>query len=388
MCLIYKLKNLFNKEKNFFPPIYQKNGEKTKIAVAISGGVDSSVALAILKKKKYNVIGIYFKSYKPDGDISYCKKEGTDAKKICHFLNVPFFVFDLQKEYKEKVFDYMINEYKKGNIPNPDIFCNKFIKFGIFFEKALKELKIDYMATGHYAKHIINKDENLLMQAVDKNKDQTYFLSQINKEILKSIIFPLGNFFKKEVREKAKEFKLFTAEKKDSQGLCFIQKKINIRTFLKKYLEKKDGDILNLKNEIIGKHNGVYFYTIGQRYGFEIFSKFKKPDQEKYFVIKKDFKNNKLIIGTRENLKNNQNSCSEKIQITNLNLLKDIDLEKSKNLTGRIRHRGELINIEKILIINKNVIKVIFEKKQKSISSGQFLVIYQKKICVGGGVII
>ena len=386
MNLLKKIKNISQKDDNFFPEVLKENGKKTKIIVALSGGVDSSVALAVLKEKGYDVKGVYFKTYKPDGDRSYCRKEGGDAKRICEFLNVPFESYDLQSEYKEKVFDYMISEYKIGRTPNPDVFCNKFIKFGVFLEEALLD-NADYIATGHYAKHFVEKENHFLVKSKDLKKDQTYFLSQISKKALEKSLFPIGDMEKDAVREKARELGLFTSDKKDSQGICFLQKEINLKKFLQNFIEKKNGDILNKKGERVGKHEGVVFHTIGQRQGFEISPKFKTPNQERLFVIAKDFENNILIVGTKEELREQQSACKKEVVISGLNLFNDVDITKEDNLSGRIRHRGELIDIEKISVNISGAYEIKFEKEQNAIASGQFLAIYQKDKCLGGGVI-
>lgn len=381
------IKNIFvKKEVNFFPPVYKEDGKKTKIIVALSGGVDSSVVLAMLKEKGYSLKGIYFKTYKPDGDKTYCKKEGTDAKKICKSLNVPFEAFDLQKEYKEFVFDYMIGEYKKGKTPNPDIYCNKYIKFGIFLEKSLG-LRADFIATGHYATHVVKQNKHYLVKALDQNKDQTYFLSQISKEALEKTIFPIGDFKKDKVRQKAKKYGLFTFNKKDSQGICFMQKEVDLKKFLQKYIEKKEGDVLNTSGDVVGRHDGVVFYTIGQRHGFTILPEFKTPNQERLFVVQKDFKKNILVVGNRSDLEKHKNIAKKNIIISDLNLFNEVNLEKAKNLTGRIRHRGELIKINKISQ-KQNSIEIQFQKPHTAVASGQFLAIYQNNICLGGGVIV
>ncbi|MCK5589224.1 MAG: tRNA 2-thiouridine(34) synthase MnmA [Candidatus Pacebacteria bacterium] len=386
MNLLKKIKNISQKDDNFFPEVLKENGKKTKIIVALSGGVDSSVALAVLKEKGYDVKGVYFKTYKPDGDRSYCRKEGGDAKRICEFLNVPFESYDLQSEYKEKVFDYMISEYKIGRTPNPDVFCNKFIKFGVFLEEALLD-NADYIATGHYAKHFVEKENHFLVKSKDLKKDQTYFLSQISKKALEKSLFPIGDMEKDAVREKARELGLFTSDKKDSQGICFLQKEINLKKFLQNFIEKKNGDILNKKGERVGRHEGVVFHTIGQRQGFEISPKFKTPNQERLFVIAKDFENNILIVGTKEELREQQSACKKEVVISGLNLFNDVDITKEDNLSGRIRHRGELIDIEKISVNISGAYEIKFEKEQNAIASGQFLAIYQKDKCLGGGVI-
>ncbi len=412
--------------KNFLPPLYKidektQKKEKTKIAVAVSGGVDSSVVVALLKEKGYEVFGMYFKTYKPDGDRTHCQKEGNDAKEICNFLNIPFFVVDLQEEYKNEVFQYMIDFYKKGLTPNPDIFCNKKIKFGHFLEKA-KEKGADFVATGHYAKHFFeenykkNYKKHFLVKAKDQEKDQTYFLSQINQKALAKSIFPLGQFEKKDVRKMAEKYRLFTAEKKDSQGICFIQKEVKIKDFLSEFIEKKTGDILNIDREKIGEHDGVTFFTIGQRHGFEIFPRKKTPNQEKLFIIKKDFQKNTITVAGKKYLEKVKNNLEKnEIFMKNFNFISGDNFEKNKEYFGRIRHRGELIsckieNLEnfseekklKKIKENKNNLenqeevkglkkkiekkyKVIFSRPQKAVAKGQFLAIYENDICLGSG---
>ncbi len=384
----YKIFEFFNfKPKNFYPAVFKANWKKNKIAVALSGGVDSSVTLAILKSKGYDVIGVYFKTYKPDGDRTTCKKEGTDAKNICKILKVPFFAVDLQDEYKKYVFDYMIAEYKAGRTPNPDIYCNKFIKFGVFWKKA-QELGADFLATGHYARHIIKNSKHFLAEGKDQNKDQTYFLSQISSKVLEKVIFPVGDFDKKEIRKMAKKFGLFTAEKKDSQGICFIQKEINLKDFLQNYIEQKKGDILNLNGEVVGSHDGVFFYTIGQRHGFEIDSKFKTPNQPKLFIVDKDIDNNTITVGTKEDLLKKNSASKKEIEINNLNFFaSDIDWSDTENLFARIRHRGQKIKIEKIEK-NNDKMKVFLKKAHSAVAEGQFMAIYKNEICLGGGEIV
>jgi len=381
--------------KNFFPSIKNKEtGKRTKIAVAISGGVDSSVVLAMLKEKGYDVFGVYFKTYKPDGDRTHCKKEGTDAKNICKFLDVPFYSADLQEEYKRDVFEYMIDSYKKGLTPNPDILCNKKIKFGHFFDFAFSK-GAEYVATGHYAKHFhdFKKQKDYLVKAVDEDKDQTYFLSQIKNNSLKKTIFPLGEYEKKDVRKMAEKYGLFTAQKKDSQGICFIQKEVKIKDFLSQFIKTKKGDILDINGKKIGEHDGSIFFTIGQRHGFEIFPKFKKPNQGRIFVISKDLKKNTITVAEKKYLIDIQNKLEvNEIFIKDFNFCLSLDIIEEKIYYGRIRHRGELIKCKvfknKENQKNKWQYKVVFEGYQKSIASGQFLAIYDDNICIGSGVII
>ncbi len=279
----------------------------------------------------------------------------------------------------------MIDTYRQGKTPNPDIYCNRYIKFDIFLERAL-ELGADYIATGHYVRHIVRQEKDFLLRGKDKNKDQSYFLSQIKKGNLKKVIFPLGKMEKSQVRKLAKKYNLFTADKKDSQGICFIQKKINLKDFLKNYIPEKKGKIFNMDNQEIGEHDGTVFYTIGQRHGFKIFPEHKTPNQKRLFIVKKDFKQNILWVGNKEELKDSRNSYKKIIEIKNFNFLVD-NFEKYKNLMGQVRHLGNVFEIEKYEIKNKKI-TFYFGEPVNAVAEGQFLSIYSKDICLGSGEII
>jgi tRNA-specific 2-thiouridylase len=241
-----------------------------------------------------------------------------DAKKICRQLKIPFVFLNLEKEYKKNIFDYMIDSYKKGETPNPDVFCNKFIKFGAFLEVALKN-NADFVAMGHYARVNFNKSKNTfeLLKGLDLNKDQSYFLSSISQYQLSKALFPIGELQKIEVRKIAEENNLLTAKKKDSQGLCFVGK-VNMREFLQNFVEKKEGRVLNLRGEEIGKHEGAIFYTIGERHGFEIFPKFRTPNTPRSFVLKKDIEKNTITIGEK-NIESENILNKKEIQINKVN---------------------------------------------------------------------
>src|SRR3990167_1227454 len=256
------------------------SNKKIKVFVAMSGGVDSSVAALLLQKEAclpvgrgYDLVGCYIKGWYPPGVICNWKEDRRDAMRVCAKLGMPFITVDAEKEYKKEVVDYMISEYKAGRTPNPDIMCNKSVKFGVFLKKALA-MGADYIATGHYARlrlKIKNKKSNLktyeLAIAKDLNKDQSYFLWTLTQEQLKYCLFPLGGLLKSEVRKIAKKNDLATAEKEESQGVCFIGE-FNMEDFLKKYIKQKKGKVVTAGGKIIGEHNGLAFYTIGQRHGF------------------------------------------------------------------------------------------------------------------------
>lgn len=342
----------------------------------MSGGVDSSVSACLLKKSGYDVTGVFIKVWQPDWAVinSGCtwKEDRLDAMRVCAKLDIPFITLDLLKEYKRDVVDYMINEYKLGRTPNPDVMCNRFVKFGGFFTWAMRQ-GADFVATGHYAKI----ENGKLVSGNDKNKDQSYFLWTLKKEQLSKVLFPVGNIEKPQVRKLAKKFDLPNAEKKDSQGLCFIGK-IDVKDFLSHYIENKRGNVLDEKGNVIGEHNGSFFFTIGERHGFNITK--KTPNDEPYFVIGKDIRENTITVANKNNEGHLPNGI-KKIPLKETNWNQG-SIPIGKRLKARSRYREELQNIR---MIDEKTIE--FEKPQYTISPGQSLVIYDGNICLGGGII-
>ena len=246
--------------------------KQKKVFVAMSGGVDSSVSAALLKKQNYAVTGVFIKVWQPNFAECQWRADRLDAMRVCAILGISFLDLDLEKEYKKQIFDYMVKEYKNGKTPNPDVMCNKKIKFGAFLNFALKN-KADFIATGHYThfedpKPAVGQGKKLLT-GIDKNKDQSYFLWTLTQEQLKHCLFPVGGYTTPQVRKMARKFGLPVSQKKDSQGLCFVGK-VDMKKFLERFISQKQGDILNQKGKIIGQHDGVFYYTIGQRHGFAI----------------------------------------------------------------------------------------------------------------------
>lgn len=353
-----------------------------KVVIGMSGGVDSSVAAYILKEQGYEVIGLFMRNWDSyaDGELENAPttKEGicpqevdyNDAKKVCDKLGIPLYRKDFVKEYWDYVFKYFLDELKNGRTPNPDIMCNKYIKLDMFASYAEK-LGADYIATGHYARI---KDGKLL-RAIDDNKDQTYFLSQVTKEQLKNVLFPIGEMTKPDVRALAEKLELNTAKKKDSTGICFIGER-NFNNFLKNYLPNTPGKIVNIEsNEVVGNHIGLMYYTIGQRRGLNI-----GGTEERMFVVGKDLSKNILYIAIGEE---SEYLLSDSCIINNVNYLGDKNIDKC---TAKFRYRMSDVEVE-IKWLNENEILVSYPQGVKRVTPGQSCVLYNGDECLGGGII-
>lgn len=332
--------------------------ERKKVFVAMSGGVDSSVAALLLKRQGYDVVGAHMVCWEGCDN----RDDRRDAMRVAAKLGIGFLTFDFRKEYRERVFEYMVSEYAAGRTPNPDVACNKEIKFGIFLKKAL-EFGASYVATGHY----VRKNGDKLFEAKDKNKDQSYFLWALAPEKLKYCLFPIGDYLKSEVRETAREAGLPTAEKKDSQGLCFVGK-VDFPDFLREILPQKEGAILNSAGEVLGKHDGAHLYTVGQRHGLKIGGL-----REPVYVAARDIQTNTLLVVQKEQ----PELYRSEIEVENLNSFGELPQE----LEVRIRYRQPKQNVS--LFGNK----IIFETPQRGVASGQSCVFYSGEEMLGGGVI-
>jgi tRNA-specific 2-thiouridylase len=293
---------------------------------------------------------------------------------------VPFITLDCEAEYKKEVVDYMIREYSEGRVPNPDVFCNKYVKFGVFLKKSL-EMGADYVATGHYAEVVKNADKFELHESVDKEKDQSYFVYTLGRHELSHALFPIGHMTKPEVRKLAHKFGLPTATKKDSQGLCFIGK-IDMKDFLTHYIKTKEGDVLNTKGEVIGFHDGAIFLTIGQRHGFTVTK--KSGDDPRYFVVSKDLEKNTVTVGSKESDGDKINSIKE-IVLKDLHLISGDEKDIENKISVRIRYRQQKQACE-VKKVNDGW-HVVFDDPQSGIAIGQSAVFYDGDRCLGGGII-
>lgn len=346
--------------------------KKQKVLVGLSGGVDSSVSCAILKEKGYEVEAVFVKVWEPDFIECKWRAEMRDAMRVCAQLEIPFHFLDLEKEYKKEVVDYFISEYKKGSTPNPDIMCNKYMKFGHLFDYAM-EKGFDYVATGHYAQTINGQ----LFRGKDSNKDQSYFLWTLKKDKLKKVLFPIGDLEKNEVRKIAERNDLFNSEKKDSQGVCILGP-IDMKSFLKKYADVKKGDVLNINGEKIGEHEGAILYTIGERHGFKIDDDKKGTEDEILYVVDKDVKKNTITVSVESQ---KLEVKSQKIYIKDVSFVNE-EIREEIEFQTRYRQKPQRGYLEKEA--DNWILKADFKELP---AKGQSVVFYRENECLGGGII-
>lgn len=355
---------------------------KPKVIVGMSGGVDSSVAACILCAQGYHVEGLFMKNWEADDSLDYCAAavDFADAQAVCQQLNIPLHHINFAKEYWEKVFASFLNEYADCRTPNPDILCNKEIKFKAFFNHALT-LGANYIATGHYAQIATIDNNYLLLKAKDANKDQTYFLHAITKETLAKTIFPIGKYYKKEVRNFAKQLGLSNFAKKDSTGICFIGKK-NFKNFLQEFILAQPGLIKADHGETLGEHEGLMFYTLGQRQGLKIGGR-KNSNHEPWYVVAKDATTNTLIVAQGNN---HPMLYSKTLKCSTIHWLNTEPNKFPFSCCARIRYRQ--IDQECIIFRNENLTHhVKFAKPQRAITPGQYIVFYLHNQCLGGAII-
>ena len=344
------------------------------VYVGMSGGVDSSVTAALLLDAGYDVVGVYMKNWSKDLPGHHCtwEEDYQDAKKVATQLGIEFKMYDFENEYRQKVVDYMVAEYQAGRTPNPDIMCNQEIKFKLFLDTAFED-GADYIATGHYARV---KDGKLLV-GIDKNKDQSYFLYRVNEEALKKTIMPIGEMEKPKVREIAKRLGLATAEKKDSQGICFVGK-VGIKEFLETELgPQKPGQIIDQNGKVLGDHEGSLYYTIGQRHGLNVGGGLP------YYVTGKDVKNNQVFVTTDISDKNLWNQT---LTLSDLHWINEAPNSQSE-YTIRTRYRADLVAVKSFKKEGDNYL-IELKDEVRAVTPGQSAVIYENDRVVGGGIVI
>ncbi|PLS15607.1 tRNA 2-thiouridine(34) synthase MnmA [Bacillus sp. M6-12] len=355
-----------------------KAPKDTRVVVGMSGGVDSSVAALLLKKQGYDVVGIFMKNWDDTDENGVCTatEDYNDVIAVCNQIGIPYYAVNFEKQYWDKVFTYFLDEYKAGRTPNPDVMCNKEIKFKAFLEHAVS-LGADYLATGHYAQVEHRDGEYKMLRGIDENKDQTYFLNQLTQEQLEKVMFPLGGIDKSKVREIAKEAGLATATKKDSTGICFIGER-NFKEFLSNYLPAQPGVMQTLDGEVKGKHDGLMYYTIGQRQGLGI-----GGSGEPWFVVGKDLKKNILYVGQGFD---NDLLYSDSITGVNVSWVSDREMPAEFDCTAKFRYR-QADNEVTVKILPDNTVSVIFKEPIRAVTPGQAVVLYNGDECLGGGTI-
>lgn len=357
--------------------------EKLRIVVGMSGGVDSSVTAWLLKEQGYDVIGLFMKNWDDTDEYGHCTatEDFEDVRKVCSQIGIPYYAVNFEKEYYEKVFTYFLNEYRKGRTPNPDVMCNREIKFGEFLQKA-KQLGADYIATGHYAQLQTSDQDITLLRGADRNKDQTYFLYAVDKTQLQQAMFPIGHLQKSEVRKIAEKLGLATAKKKDSTGICFIGEK-NFRKFLSEYLPAQPGEIRTLEGEYIGDHHGLMYYTLGQRKGLGIGG---IGTGEPWYAVKKDLENNILYVAQGHH---HPALYSKGLMATDINWLGEGSTPPTQPFicTVKTRYRQTDQEAEVTWHPSSGQFQIEFKEPQRAVTPGQAVVLYQGEVCLGGGII-
>lgn len=350
---------------------FHANAAKT-VVVGMSGGVDSSVVALITKLQGYRTIGLFMKNWdetNPDGTCP-ADNDYQDVIKVCEKLDIPYYSVNFVKEYWDGVFEEFLSDYRKGFTPNPDILCNREIKFKVFYQRA-RLLGADFLATGHYCQ----LEDSQLAKAIDQNKDQTYFLYAVNKDVFKNVLFPIGHLPKPKVRELATRFGLATMAKKDSTGICFIGER-NFKNFLSQYIESQKGNFVDLNGKVLGKHDGVCFYTLGQRKGMGI-----GGPGEAWFVVAKNFDKNEVVLAQGDD---HPALYADGLTAVELNWLTDLPGDTFK-CKAKVRYRQA--EQDCTVTITDGIAKVVFDEPQRAMTPRQSVVFYKNNLCLGGGII-
>ena len=361
-----------------------QDNSKIRVIVGMSGGVDSSVTALLLKQAGYDVIGIFMKNWDDTDENGVCTatEDYKDVVAVAEQIGIPYYSVNFEKEYWDKVFEYFLSEYRLGRTPNPDVMCNKEIKFQAFLEYA-ENIGADYVAMGHYAQVVRDEDGvSHLLRGKDSNKDQTYFLSQLSQAQLQKALFPIGHLDKKDVRKIAEEANLATAKKKDSTGVCFIGER-DFNQFLSNYLPAQAGDMVTLDGQVKGQHAGLMYYTIGQRQGLGIGG--GGESNEPWFVIGKDLSTNTLYVGQGFH---HENLYSDSLSASSVHFTSDQHIKSSFTCTAKFRYRQEDIGVTVTLDSQDSTkAEVVFDQPVRAITPGQAVVFYQGQECLGGGII-
>lgn len=351
---------------------------ETRVVVGMSGGVDSSVAALLLKEQGYDVIGIFMKNWDDTDEFGVCTatEDYEDVINVCNDIGIPYYAVNFEQQYWDKVFTYFLEEYKAGRTPNPDVMCNKEIKFKAFLDHAMS-LGADFLATGHYAQVVETENGVAMLRGKDENKDQTYFLNQLSQDQLQKVMFPIGGLDKSEVRKIAEQAGLATAKKKDSTGICFIGER-NFKEFLGQYLPAQPGKMNTMDGKTVGKHDGLMYYTIGQRHGLGI-----GGSGEPWFVIGKDLKNNTLLVGQGFH---HDALYSDSLTAINLSFATARTMPKTFECTAKFRYRQPDTKVT-VQLTEEGHATVTFEQPVRAITPGQAVVFYDGEECLGGGTI-
>lgn len=350
--------------------------QNKKVLIGMSGGVDSSVAAALLVRDGYDVTGAYMKQWSDSSELSgVCswKEDRRDAMRVAAKLGIPLITLDFERQYKEWVMGYMFREYEAGRTPNPDVMCNKYIKFGAWLKRA-KELGFHYLATGHYAR-VSSVAPYELLQAKDENKDQTYFLHQLRQEQLAHTLFPIGEYTKDDVRNMATQFELPTAGRAESMGICFVGE-VPMKDFLQQKITPTPGRIITSRGETIGEHDGLSFYTIGQRHGLK-----QTGGDQPYFVVQKKFDTNELVVGYEDD----PLLFSKEVWLEDMHWIRGEEPQDNVSCEVRLRHRQALRPA--VILKDGHVWKATFSEAERAVTPGQFLVMYKEGVCLGGAII-